>query len=164
VPNGEHVHPGTTNAVKAVAGATISLDALGHTHPIAGKKTDTIPDSLTPAIDVMLAESISNDLGIEKSEPGSTPEMYLTVEIDGTPITGSPFVIGEAGAYTYNEDDEIWELSDDVGPVSIADAITTTGTHTIGVSLSNKTTPGSACKVMASVRINGRFYVSIIST
>jgi hypothetical protein len=143
----------------------ISLDALGHTHPLAGKKTNVIPDGgFAPAIDVMLAESILNDVGIERSEPGSTPEMYLTVEIDGTPITGSPFVIGEAGAYTYNEDDEIWELSDDVGPVSIADAITTTGTHTVGVSLSNKTDPGAACKVMASVRINGRFYVSIIST
>ena len=159
-----HQHTGTTAAPNAGAGMLISLDALGHTHPIAGKKTDTIEDSFTPAIDVMLAESISNDLGIEKSEPGSTPEMYLAVEIDGTPITGSPFVIGEAGAYTYNEEDEIWELSDDVGPVSIADAITTTGTHTVGVSLSNKTSPGSACKVMASVRINGRFYVSIIST
>ncbi|MFA5378273.1 MAG: hypothetical protein WC455_21140 [Dehalococcoidia bacterium] len=159
-----HQHTGTTAAPNAGAGMLISLDALGHTHPIAGKKTDTIPDSFTPAIDVMLAESILNDVGIEKSEPGSTPEMYLAVEIDGTPITGSPFIIGEAGAYTYNEDDEIWELSDDVGPVSIVDAITTTGTHSVSLSLSNKTSPGSACKVMASVRINGRFYVSIIST
>ncbi len=159
-----HQHTGTTAAPNAGAGMLISLDALGHTHPIAGKKTDTIPDSFTPAIDVMLPESILNDVGIEKSEPGSTPEMYLAVEIDGTPITGSPFVIGEAGAYTYNEDDEIWELSDDVGPVSIVDAITTTGTHSVSLSLSNKTSPGSACKVMASVRINGRFYVSIIST
>jgi hypothetical protein len=159
-----HTHSGTTDAPNTGEGMLISLDALGHTHPIAGKQTDTIEDSFTPAIDVMLPESILNDVGIEKSEPGSTPEMYLTVEIDGTPITGSPFVIGESGAYTYNEEDEIWELSDDVGPVSIADAITTTGTHTVGVSLSNKTDPGAACKVMASVRINGRFYVSIIST
>jgi len=165
VASDDHTHSGTTDAPNSGTGMLISLDALGHTHPLAGKKTNVIPDGgFAPAIDVMLAESILNDVGIERSEPGSTPEMYLTVEIDGTPITGSPFVIGEAGAYTYNEDDEIWELSDDVGPVSIADAITTTGTHTVGVSLSNKDDPGAACKVMASVRINGRFYVSIIST
>ena len=159
-----HQHTGTTDAVKDVEGATISLDALGHSHPVAGVKTNDSGDTFTPAIDVFLDESLLVDLGIEKSEAGSSPEMYLTVEIDGTPITGSPFVVGEAGAYTYNEEDEIWELSDDVGPVSIVDAITSTGTHTVGVSLSNKTSPGSACKVMASVRINGRFYVSIIST
>lgn len=158
VPNGDHVHLGTTLAVKDVAGATISLDALGHTHPISGKETDAIGDILLPAIADTTPTALDNITQIEYHEVGSTPEMYLVVELDGSPISGSPFVIGEAGAYDGNE------ISDKVGPVSIADNITTTGSHAVSVSLSNKSSPGDPCKVMASVRINGRFFVSTITT
>jgi len=154
----DHVHPGTTAIPNTGAGMLISLDALHHTHPIAGKATDEIGDVLLPEVAVMINSSLYNDVKVEIQATGSTPEMYLAVELDGTPITGSPFVIGEAGAYSGDE------ISDSVGPVSIADDVLTTGEHTIGVGLTNKTSPGDPCKIMASVRINGRFFVSTIAT
>jgi len=154
----DHKHTGTTAIPNSTEGMLISLDALHHTHPIAGKATDEIGDVLLPEVAVMINSSLYNDVKVEIQATGSTPEMYLAVELDGTPITGSPFVIGEAGAYSGDE------ISDSVGPVSIADDVLTTGEHTIGVGLTNKTSPGDPCKIMASVRINGRFFVSTIAT
>jgi hypothetical protein len=158
VTTSNHIHPGTTGAVKEEEGALISLDDLGHTHPIAGKLTDD-SEEFMPEIEDMEPQSLDNILQVEAHVVGSNPEMYFAITVDAVAISGSPFVIGIEE--DYNEEDKI---SVTVGPVSIADLIATTGAHTIGLSISNKTDPGEPCKIRAAVRVQGRFTASIITT
>ena len=158
-----HYHEGTTESAGEGEGMVLTVVDGTHTHPIAGKST-TANTAFSLGIKNESAWGLSVILEKKRVDPGSTPEMYLTVKIDGTQITGSPFVIGEAGDYSWNSDEEIYELRGDISKTSISDIVSESGNHIVQLSLSNKTEPGSSCKIRATVNINGRFYAESLTT
>ena len=159
----EHYHEGTTETSGIDEGMFITVVEDSHTHSIAGKST-----TANAPIDLPIGDSgdDTRELYAENAlfSCGSQPEMYLTVKVDGTQITGSPFVIGVAGEYTYNDDEKVYEISGSISKTSISDIVTSSGNHIVQLSLSNKTSPGSLCRCRCTVNLNGRYYIESITS
>jgi len=90
---------------------------------------------------------VNQDESIEYDTGHSDTEMYLTIKINGTQISGSPFSV---------------EAGDDIGPIAIDSLASAAGTYTLLMSVSNKTVPAETCRCKVNIKLLGRIYVSTI--
>jgi hypothetical protein len=155
VASGSHTHA-TTNAPTGISSSTVDVGSSGHTHSLPDATgLDSGHYHEMPVVDNpwvgQWTNNVSGDMipeQITQTLPsGSDPEMYLDIRIDNVSISGSPFVI---------------YVNDDVGTVPVDTLVTTAGDHTVSLSLSNKTTPGAACRIKFSLSVQGRIFVDTI--
>jgi len=108
---------------------------------------DPVTKDVNPGWRSGLYDMVSSVPYTFKKPPGSDPEMYLTIKINGTEIDGSPFVIN---------------VEDSIGPVLVDDIVTGAGEYEVTVSLANKTTPADQCQIHFSVQVRGKIFVDTI--